>query len=145
MSKNQKKVFFGGTFSGNSLSCYVGMKTSEYIIKNKKKIFPKLEKVSFHFQNQMNNFFKEKDIKAKIYRFKSLLRIVYTDRNVLNRTQRDFFETKNLKRINSLRNYLKKNNIYYPKNGLIFFSDQTSINQVNKVIKVLKKGFLSKF
>ena len=145
MNKNQKKVFFGGTFSGNSMSCYVGMKTSEYIIKNKKKIFPKLEKISFHFQNQMNNFFKEKDIKAKIYRFKSLLRIVYTDRNVLNRTQRDFFETNNLKRINNLRNYLKDNNIYYPKNGLIFFSDQTSINQVNKVISVLKKGFLSKF
>ena len=34
-----KKSFFGGTFSGNSLSCYVGMKTSEYIIKNKEKIF----------------------------------------------------------------------------------------------------------
>ncbi len=145
MSKNQKKVFFGGTFSGNSLSCYVGMRTSEYIIKNKKKIFPKLEKVSFHFQNQMNNFFINKNIKAKVYRFKSLLRIVYTDHNVVNRTQRDFFETKNLKRINSLRSYLKDNNIYYPKNGLIFFSDQTSINDVNKVIKVLKKGFLSKF
>ena len=50
----------------------------------------------------MNNFY-GKNIKARVYRFKSLLRIVYTDRNVVNRTQRDFFETKNLKRINGLK------------------------------------------
>ncbi len=145
MNKNQRRVFFGGTFSGNSLSCYVGMKTTEYIVKNKKKIFSKLERVSSHFQKQLNVFFNKQDIKAKVYRFKSLLRIVYTDHNVVNRTQRDFFETKNLKRINNLRNHLRKNKIYYPKNGLIFFSDQTSLKEVNKVINIIKTGFLKKF
>ena len=121
------------------------MKTTEYIVKNKKKIFPKLERISSHFQKQLNTFFNNQDIKAKVYRFKSLLRIVYTDHNVVNRTQRDFFETKNLKRINNLRNYLRKNKIYYPKNGLIFFSDQTSLKQVNKVINIIKIGFQKKF
>ena len=37
LSKKNKKVFFGGTFSANSISTYVGMRTTNYILKNKKK------------------------------------------------------------------------------------------------------------
>ena len=44
LKKKDKKIFFGGTYSGNSLSAYVGKRTLDYIIKNKKKIFKDIEK-----------------------------------------------------------------------------------------------------
>ena len=54
----------------------------------------------------MNKFFKKYLIKAKVYRFKSLLRIIYTDEKVLDRVQRDFFENNKLKKIDKIRKYL---------------------------------------
>ena len=141
LSSSDRKVFFGGTFSANSISSYIGMKTTEYIYKNRKKIFSKLEKNSIFFQNEMNNYFKKNFIKAKVFRFKSLLRVVYTNRKVSNRIQRDFFETDKLKKIEQIRKFLYKKNIYYPINGLIFFSDQTSIRDVNYLIKNFKLAF----
>ena len=53
------KKFFGGTFSANSISTYIGMKTTDFIYKNRKIIFNKLEKNSIFFQEQMNKFFKK--------------------------------------------------------------------------------------
>lgn len=141
LSSSDRKVFFGGTFSANSISTYVGMKTTEYIYKNRKKIFNKLEKNSIFFQNEMNNYFKKNFINANVFRFKSLLRVVYTNRKVTNRVQRDFFETDKLKKVNQIREFLYKKNIYYPINGLIFFSDQTSIKDINYLIKNFKLAF----
>ena len=141
MKNKEKKIFFGGTFSANSITTYVGMKTTDYILKNKRKIFSKLEKNSKFFQDQMNQFFDKEKIQAKIYRFKSLLRIVYTDKKVLNRSQRDFLENNKLSRVALIRNFLHKKRIYYPGNGLIFFSNQISTPEIRYLIKSLKLAF----
>ena len=34
--KKRKKIFFGGTYSGNSLTAFVGNETLTFIIKNKR-------------------------------------------------------------------------------------------------------------
>ena len=141
LPKKEKKVFFGGTFSANSVSTYLGMKTTNYIFQNKSKIFSKIEKNAKFFQEEMNKFFKKEIMQAKIYRFKSQLRIVYTDRKVVNRIQRDFFETSKLNKVNSIIYFLFKKRIYYPKNGLIFFSEQTSTKDIKYFIKNLKFAF----
>ena len=49
LDKDKRKVFFGGTFSGNSIVTYIANETLNYIIKNKKKIFPQLEKKAAFF------------------------------------------------------------------------------------------------
>mgnify|MGYP006138539601 FL=1 len=138
--KKKKNIFFGGTFSGNSIATHVGMKTTKYIYENKKKIFKDLEKKSDYFQNKLNNFFLEKKINAKIYRFKSMMRIVFTKKIITNRLQRDFLEKKNFKNIQKLRNYLFKRNIYYPGSGIIFFSTATTKKNVTQLIDSLKIG-----
>ena len=144
IKKNKKKIFFGGTFSGNSISSYVGMLTTKYIIKNKNKIFPELEKKSIFFQSKLNTFIKKNNINAYVYRFKSILRIVFTRKKVSNRIQRDFLELKNLKNINKLRNFLFKNKVYYPSSGIIFMSECTTKSDLEILIKLFKKG-LNKF
>ena len=42
LAQKNKKVFFGGTFSGNSLSMYTGNNIVSFLLKNKKKIFSSL-------------------------------------------------------------------------------------------------------
>jgi glutamate-1-semialdehyde 2,1-aminomutase len=58
--KNKKlKIYFGGTFSGNSLTSFLAKEYLIYLIKNKKKIFSYLEKVSILFQEEINNYCKK--------------------------------------------------------------------------------------
>lgn len=140
MSKKKKKIFFGGTFSGNSISTYVGMVTTKYIIKNRKRIFSDLENKSIFFQNTLNKFIKVNNINAFIYRFKSMLRLVFTSQKVSNRAQRDFLELKNSKGINKLKAFFLKNGIYYPSSGVIFISTSTSKSDLIFISNIFKIG-----
>ena len=111
---------------------------------NKSKIFHDLEKKSYFFQKKLNQFIKENNINAFVYRFKSIIRLVYTNKKVTNRIQRDFLESKNVKNIQKLRNFFFKNKIYYPTSGIIFMSTSISKDDLKFLIKIFKQG-LKKF
>ena len=140
--KKKLKIFFGGTFSGNSLTTYIGKLTLEFILKNKSKIFTSLNQKASLLQNSMNQFIKEKHINARVYRFHSLIRLVFTKGKVKNRIQRDFLELKNFKNIKKFRSFLFKKGIYYPTSGIIFISTQTSNADIKKIIKTFKAGLI---
>ena len=143
IKKKNIKVFFGGTFSGNSLTSFVGNETLKFLFKNKK-LFSNLNKKCFYFQKSLNQFIIKERIKAKVYRFDSILRIVFSKNEIKNRIQRDFFEKKNIPNIAKFRQYLLENKIYYPSNGIIFLSNSTSYKSINYVLKYIKFG-LKKF
>ena len=136
---NKKKIFFGGTFSGNSLSSFVGNETLKYFSKNKF-IIKNLNKKSEYFQKSLNLYLEKNKIDAKVYRFDSILRIVFSKNIVFNRSQRDFFEKKNLQKIKKFRSFLLNKKIYYPTSGIIFFSNATSYEEINFVLKNFKLG-----
>ena len=73
------------------------------------------------------------------------MRIIFTNRNINNRIQRDFFEQKKFKDILNFKKFLYENNIYYSSSGLIFFSYSTTEQNVNYIIKVFKEGCLKHF
>jgi glutamate-1-semialdehyde aminotransferase len=123
----------------------VGIKIFDFVQKNKKKIFDKINKNSIYFQNTMNNFFEENKLDLKMYRFKSILRIVFSKNKILNRVQRDFFENKKNKKIVLFKKYIEKNKIYYPQSGIIFVSEQTTKKDINYVIRIFKKASLFYF
>ena len=137
INKKNIKVFFGGTFSGNTLSTFVGNETLKFLSKNKK-LFSDLNKKSQYFQKNLNQFIKKEDIEARVYRFDSILRIVFSSKTITNRLQRDFFEKKNIKNISRFREHLLDNKIYYPRNGIIFLSNSTSYKSINYVLKHIK-------
>ena len=143
IKKKKIKVFFGGTFSGNSLTSFVGNETLKFLFKNKR-LFSNLNKKCFYFQKSLNQFIIKERIKAKVYRFDSILRIVFSKNEIKNRIQRDFFEKKNIPNIAKFRQYLLENSIYYPSNGVIFLSNSTSYKSINYVLKYIKFG-LKKF
>jgi len=140
----QKKIFYGGTFSGNSLSSFVGNETLKYLIENKK-IIHKINKKSKYFQDNLNEFINLNKMNLRIYRYSSILRIVYTNNKIDNRTQRDFFESKNSMRITNFKKFLFKKKIYYPSSGIIFFSDATSYKNIDYVMENIKIGFKKYF
>lgn len=145
LQKKGKKVFFGGTFSANSISTFVGKLTVEHILKNKVKIFNDLDNKTFYLKKHLINFINENNLNISIYNFKSIFRIVFSKENIQNRIQRDFFEKKKLKKIFQFKKFLLKNKIYYPSNGIIFLSSQTTFKDLDKLIKYLKIGFQKYF
>ena len=135
-----KKIFYGGTFSGNSLSCFVGNETLKYLIKNKT-IIKNVNKKSKYFQDTLNQFIYINKMNLKIYRYSSILRIVYSKNKINNRIQRDFFESKISKKIDNFKNFLFQKNIYLSSSGIIFFSEATTYKNIDYVIKNIKIGF----
>ena len=144
LKKQKRNVFFGGTFSGNSLSTFLGNEIIKYILANKK-ILKNLDDKAKFFENNLNMFITKNNLDLKIYRYSSILRIVFTKNTVINRIQRDFFETKNTSKIRLFRKYLFKNKIYYSTSGIIFFSSLLSNNSLDYIIRYIKKGFIKYF
>ena len=121
LNSQSQKVFFGGTFSGNSLSMYVGNNTLQHLMKNKKKIFFKINSNSNFFVKNLNKEILKNNIKARVTNFFSVARIIFSEKNPKDRLQRDFFEKKtNSNRVKFIK-FLKNNNIVFPNNGIIFY------------------------
>lgn len=144
LQKLNQKVFFGGTFSGNSTITYIANNILNYIIKNKKKIFKQLETSSSLLENNLNSFFLKNNLDLKMYRFKSMLRLVYTGNDLKDRPTRDFFENKKNTNIMKFKDYLFKKKIYLSSSGLIFLSFAHNKKDLNYTINHFKIG-LKKF
>ena len=141
---NKKKIFFGGTFSGNSLSAFVSNETLKYILKNKKDIFSKLKTYSLIFRDTINKFAKFYNIKIKVYAYDSIIRIIFSNKNIENRVQRDFLEKRKRKNVDNFYKFLFKKKIIYPKNGIIFLSYSINNYELKYLINNIKYG-LKKF
>jgi len=115
----------------------VGNETLKFLLKNKI-LLSNLNKKCSYFQKNLNQFITKEGIEAKVYRFDSILRIVFSTKTIKNRIQRDFFEKKNILNIAKFRQYLLDNKIFYPNNGIIFLSNSTSYKSVNYVLNHIK-------
>lgn len=139
--KKNKKIFFGGTFSGNSINTFIANEMVKFVLKNTKYIFKDLEKKSKYFQDKLNDFFIKKNLDAKCLRVSSMLRIIFTKKKIINRAQRDFLERKNLKKIKMFRKILFSQNIFYPTNGIIFFSNSITFKNIDTITNKIKLAF----
>lgn len=142
LSQLKKDVFFGGTFSGNQISTFVGRKTVEYIHKNKKKIFDHLEKKGSYIEKEIKKFININNLNANILRCESMLRIIFSKKLPKDRVERDFLEKNKKKTVDNFRNFLLNQGLYYPSNGILFISYQNSKNDVKKIIKSINAALL---
>lgn len=136
----KEKIFFGGTFSANPFSCKIGYETLNFIIKNKKKIYNKVDFLSEYFAEKMNSFFLNNNYDMKFYNYFSISRIVFTNKIVKNRAQRDFYEKNNLKKIEKFKKFVFLNKIIHPETGAYFISYCHSKADIDRVCKVFKNG-----
>ena len=141
IKKKKIKIFFGGTFSGNSITMYIADKITN-IINKKKDIIKNIDKKAQLFKNSINNYANQNFLDVRVFSFASMARIVFSSNKISNRTQRDFFEASKKPKIEKFKKYLANNGVYYPKNGIIFFSYSMSQKDLNKVIKIIKQGLI---
>ena len=118
---------------------YVADAITNYLYKNKKKRRD-LEKKTDEFKLALNNFININNIDARIYSYSSMLRIVFSKKNIINRTQRDFFEKNNKKIIDKFAQHLWKKGINFPKNGIIFFSLANTNKDISYIKKTIEDG-----
>tara|TARA_B100000780_G_scaffold119609_1_gene83837 strand:- start:4218 stop:5426 length:1209 start_codon:yes stop_codon:yes gene_type:complete len=144
LTKLKKKVFFGGTFSGNSLVMNAGFDTLTFLLKNKKLINEYINTQSSKIENEINNFAKDNGIQFKLLRYESILRPIFTSREIFSKIERAKFDKDNFES-NRLRFYLQKNHILLPRNGCIFISYSHTKQQINQLIILIKKYILKHY
>lgn len=144
ISKQKKNIFFGGTFSGNSLTTYVSNEFLKFTLKNKKKIFKDLEEKSLKFYDGLNNFIRKNNLNISVIRFESIVRIIFSKKIPKDRLQRDFLEKKNNSKRVKFINYLIRKNIIFPSNGIIFLNTSFSLKEINNLTDKIGFG-LKKF
>ena len=139
--KNDKKIFFGGTFSGNPMSTKVGLDTFLYIKKNKKKIDNHINNLASLLEKKINEFCKLKKLKFRLQRYESIIRPIFSSEEINNK----FFREKYDPEFNNsleLKNYLTKKNIFISSNCCFFISYCHNIKNIYKLEKELKKYIL---
>jgi glutamate-1-semialdehyde 2,1-aminomutase len=143
IDKLDNKIFFGGTFSGNPFSSIVGLNTFKYIKENESNIFHHIEMISNYIEKEINLFCKNKNLNFRIQRYYSILRPIFSKKNILNKKHREIFDP-NLSKTESLRRHLLKNFIFIGKNGAIFISLKHNMNDAKKLVKVITKYLSNK-
>ena len=74
-----------------------------------------------------------------------MLRIVLSKEQIKSRISRDFFEKKNMPKLNKFKRYLFNKGIVYPNNGIIFFSAANTKKQIIFITKIISDGLIKIF
>ncbi len=144
-NKKIKKVFFGGTYSLNPTSHNVGIATLKYILKNKNKIYKKINSLAKILVDDLNKFVDKNKIDIKIYRYESLIRIIYSKKLILNKHDKDKFEKIKKNQILDFKKYIFRNNIFCSENGAIFLSYENNLKDIKYISSIFTKGFKKYF
>ena len=138
ISRLNKKIFFGGTFSGNPVSTKVGLETFIQIKKNSKKINDHINKLSEKLEKEINEFCVYNKIKFKLQRFESIIRPVFSNKTFTDKFSRNK-EDKNFSNSLKLKKFLSQNNIFISSNCCFFISYCHNEKNIENLILVLKK------
>ncbi len=142
--KNLKQnVFFGGTFSGNPLSTKVGLETFKYYLKNQKILNRKINILARKLEKEVNSFCLKNKHKFRLQRYESIIRPIFTDKDVLNKMQRENYD-KNFVNSIMFKNYLLDHNIFISSNCSFFISACHSNKNIVNLIKTIKKFVINK-
>lgn len=139
MSTNN--VFYGGTFSANPLSMHAAELILQTIIDQNLIQYDKLNQAGEHFRNALNQHFLDKQKPLKIMGCGPLNRIIFTNKFIKNRKERDEYESQN-----QLQFYeeLKKRGVFVNTNRLFHFSmchTQNIVDEiVNKIMEIEVKA-----
>ena len=132
---NTKNVFYGGTFSANPLSMYAAKLILETIIDEKYIKYDYLDSIGKLFREKLNDFFIKNNKQMRAIGCGPINRIIFTDKFIQNRKDRDLFEPINSQNI--FNNKLKKAGVFLNSNGLFHFSMSHTPTIINKIIKVI--------
>tara|TARA_B110000211_G_scaffold233305_1_gene299161 strand:- start:10143 stop:11348 length:1206 start_codon:yes stop_codon:yes gene_type:complete len=138
-----KKIFLGGTFSGNPISTKVGLDTFLFVKKNKKKIDNHINKLSSLLENEVNNYCKRKKVEFRLQRFESIIRPIFSSKLINNRFYREKYDPNFIKSF-AIKDYLLKKDIFISNNCCFFISYCHTKQNLKKLISTLKEYAVKK-
>lgn len=95
-NKDGKSVFMGGTFSANPLVMRTAATLLKYLVKNERSIYSYLNGASQDMRKRINVFCNENKIPVRMSGIGSMSRLIFTDKPVRSRRDRDMYEVDNL-------------------------------------------------
>ena len=132
-----KGVFYGGTFSANPLSMYAAKLMLETIIDKKYIDYEKLNKAGKTFRNKLNKFFTENNKQIRAIGCGPINRLIFTDKFIKNRKDRDLYEPKNGQTVFSEK--LKDFGVFVNGNGLYHFSMSHTLKIVKELVASIQE------
>jgi len=133
-----KNIFYGGTFSANPLSMYAAKMILETIIDKTYIKYDELDTAGETFRNELNKFFISHNKKMRAIGCGAINRIIFTDRFIMNRKDRDLYEPTDAQLQFSKR--LKDNNVFVNSNGLYHLSMSHTPEVMEKLIDSIKEA-----
>jgi glutamate-1-semialdehyde 2,1-aminomutase len=130
-------VFYGGTFSANPLSMYAAKLILETIIDKKHIKYDNLNSVGKLFREELNNFFVKNKKSMRVIGCGPINRIIFTDKFIRNRQDRDKFEPVGSQE--DFSNKLKEKGVFLNGNGLFHFSMSHTQEVVTEIINKIKE------
>jgi len=133
-----QNVFYGGTFSANPLSMYAAKLMLETIINKKYVQYDKLNYAGSLFRDELGKFFIKEGKQMNVIGCGPINRIIFTDKFIRNRKDRDEFETEAAQEIFSKR--LKELGVFVNGNGLYHFSMCHTPIVIKELINKIKEA-----
>ena len=133
-----KNIFYGGTFSANPLSMYAAKIILETIIDKTYIKYDELDTAGETFRSELNKFFISHNKKMRAMGCGAINRIIFTDRFIMNRKDRDLYEPTDAQLAFSKR--LKDINVFVNSNGLYHLSMSHTPEVIEKLIDRIKEA-----
>lgn len=131
-----KNVFYGGTFSTNPISMHAAKLTLETIVNKELIDYNFLDTTGQLFRDSLNSYFKKENKKIRVMGCGPLNRLVFTDKFIKNRKQRDELESANQ---NEFYESLKNKGVFVNSNRLFHFSMSHNKEILEQIIEKIKE------
>jgi glutamate-1-semialdehyde 2,1-aminomutase len=131
-----KNVFYGGTFSANPLSMYAASLVLETIVNKKYIQYDKLNQAGNLFREELNKYFVKEQKNMRVIGIGPLNRIIFTEKFIKNRSDRDKYEIKGSQEAFSKK--LAKLGVFVNGNGLYHLSMSHNTSVIKELIKKIK-------
>jgi glutamate-1-semialdehyde aminotransferase len=135
-----KPVFMGGTFSANPLVMRIARTVLQHLIENREDIYSYLNENGQYIKNRVNEFCVSNRIPVRIMGIGSMLRIIFTDRLIKSRRDRDKYEVDDtLQKL--FYSYLRfEKGVHISSNRIVFLSTAHKKEHIEKIIEAVTEG-----
>ncbi|MEE2698931.1 MAG: aminotransferase class III-fold pyridoxal phosphate-dependent enzyme [Pseudomonadota bacterium] len=132
-------VFMGGTFSANPLALASGFAVLKHVNAAGVELYKSLNHLGKKLRRTVNDYCVEKSLPAQMIGLESMSRIVFSDKEVRCRRDRDeaesWFEDQE-----KFQRYCRFRGLHLPTNGVLFLSTAHSEEDVNEAACILCEG-----
>jgi glutamate-1-semialdehyde 2,1-aminomutase len=131
----EKPVFMGGTFSANPLVMRVARTVLQHLIENREDIYSCLNENGQYIKNRINEFCVSNQIPVKMIGIGSMLRIIFTDKTVKSRRDRDKYEVDDtLQKL--FYSYLRfEKGVHISSNRVVFLSTAHKKEHIERIVE----------